>query len=89
MTTQFDRGRIFEIESDYQVGERAEPFNAVGCGQDLALGALYAAEHLASRPRARIELSLAAAANFSAGVYPPFRIEELTPNTLSTTKDHK
>ena len=71
------RGRIFEIESDYQVGEREEPYNAVGCGQDLALGALFASDTMAGRPRARVELALKAAASFSAGVYAPFRIEEL------------
>jgi len=70
------KSRIFEIESDYQVGEREEPFNAVGCGQDLALGALFASNKLAERPRARVELALKAAAAFSAGVYAPFRIVE-------------
>lgn len=74
------RGRIFEIESDYQVGEREEPYNAVGCGQDLALGALYASERgIVTGPRVRVELALEAAAAFSAGVYAPFRIEELRP----------
>lgn len=69
------RGRIFEIESDYQVGERDEPFSAVGCGADLALGSFYSSEGL--DPRKRVELALQAAAAFSAGVHPPFRIEEL------------
>jgi ATP-dependent protease HslVU (ClpYQ) peptidase subunit len=71
------RGRIFEIQSDYQVAEREEPYGAIGCGEDLALGALFASEHLADKPRKRVELALQAAAAFSAGVYPPFRIEEL------------
>lgn len=73
------KGRIFEVEGDYQVGERAEPFSAVGCGVDLALGSLYTSERMTvNGPRARIEMALEAAAAFSAGVYPPFRIEELT-----------
>jgi ATP-dependent protease HslVU (ClpYQ) peptidase subunit len=71
------QGRLFEIETDYQVAERDEPYSAVGCGKDLALGALFASEHLAKNPRKRIELALKAASTFSAGVYPPFRIEEL------------
>lgn len=70
------RGRIFEIQSDYQVAERAEPFGAVGCGEDLALGALHATQKLRD-PRRRVEMALEAAAAFSAGVHPPFRIEEL------------
>lgn len=72
------KGRIFEIMSDYQVGENAEPYSAVGCGFDLALGSLYTSERMTGAPpRARVEMALEAAAAFSAGVYPPFRIEEL------------
>lgn len=72
------RGRIFHIESDYQVGERLEPFDACGCGADLALGAMYAAP-VATPPAERVRLALEAAAAFSAGVSAPFRVEELRP----------
>jgi ATP-dependent protease HslVU (ClpYQ) peptidase subunit len=73
------RGRIFEIESDYQVGERKEPYSAVGCGFDLALGSLFTSqsEQVPWGPRERVETALMAAAAFSAGVYPPFRFEIL------------
>lgn len=72
------RGRIFEVESDYQVGERAEPYSAVGCGFDLALGSLFTSERgYTKEPGERVRLALEAAAAFSAGVHPPFRIEEL------------
>lgn len=75
------KARIFEIHSDYQVGERAEPYNAVGCGEDLALGSLYTSGISriddAVKPRDRIMMALQAAATFSAGVYAPFLIEEL------------
>jgi ATP-dependent protease HslVU (ClpYQ) peptidase subunit len=71
------RGRIFEVQSDYQVAEREEPFSAVGCGEDLALGALYASDALFDNPEERVRLALKAAAAFSAGVHPPFRIEML------------
>jgi ATP-dependent protease HslVU (ClpYQ) peptidase subunit len=70
------RGRIFEMEGDYQVGERAEPYNAVGCGFDLALGSFYASqrsEGMAAKDR--VQLALETASAFSAGVHPPFRIE--------------
>lgn len=70
------RSRIFEIESDYQVAERQEPYSAVGCGYDLALGSLFTSEGQAEA-RSRVEIALRAAAAFSAGVHPPFRIEEL------------
>lgn len=70
------RGRIFEVQSDYQVAENAESYNAVGCGFDLALGSLYTSASSAYSPRERVELALRAAATFSAGVHPPFKIEE-------------
>src|SRR5258708_582547 len=73
------RGRIFEIQADYQVAERDEPYGAVGCGEDLALGALFASQRMSIRPRRRVELALEAAAAVSARVYPPFRIEGLKP----------
>jgi ATP-dependent protease HslVU (ClpYQ) peptidase subunit len=79
------KGRIFEIQSDYQVAECEEPYSAVGCGQDLALGSLYTSERsvvgagdLADIARARVKMALQAAAAFSAGVHAPFRIEELS-----------
>jgi ATP-dependent protease HslVU (ClpYQ) peptidase subunit len=72
------KGQIFEVQSDYQVAQRDEPYTAVGCGEDLALGALYASGKAGMKdPRARIELALTAAAEFSAGVYGPFRFEEI------------
>jgi ATP-dependent protease HslVU (ClpYQ) peptidase subunit len=74
------RARIFHIYSDYQVGEREEPYDACGCGFDLALGSLYTSSVFRLEPRSRVETALMAAAAFSAGVCPPFRIEELSGN---------
>lgn len=81
------RSRIFEVQSDYQVGENAEPYSAVGCGSELALGSLHTSSRLFPSgstmssgdpsPRDRVQLALEAAAAFSAGVHPPFRFEEL------------
>lgn len=59
------RGRLFCVEADFQVGERVGGFDSVGCGADIALGALHVAK---GRPQNRIEQALAAAARFSAGV---------------------
>jgi ATP-dependent protease HslVU (ClpYQ) peptidase subunit len=72
------KGRIFEIQGDYQVAENAEPYSAVGCGFDLALGSLFTSGRVSNATaRERVEEALQAAATFSAGVHPPFRIEEL------------
>lgn len=59
------RGRLFAIHSDLQVSERVDGFDAVGCGMDHALGALYVTKGSAGR---RLDLAVNAAARFSAGV---------------------
>jgi hypothetical protein len=64
------KGRLFKIESDFQVGEFLEPYAAAGCGQAYALGSLYSTEGL--YPELRINKSLEAAEMFSAGVRGPF-----------------
>src|SRR5258708_32179381 len=61
------RGRIFEIQSDYQVAERDEPYGAVGCGEDLALGAIFASQRCSIRPRRHSMLAIYAPLAFSPG----------------------
>lgn len=70
------RGRIFRVCSDYQVGENLAPFDAVGCGAELALGALHATRE--KSPCDRVTLALEAAEAFSAGVRRPFLVQTLT-----------
>lgn len=65
-------GRLFEIADDYQVGERVDGYAAVGCGADVAHGALYATADLGMKPRRRLTVALAAAERFSAGVRGPY-----------------
>ena len=69
------KGKLYNIESDHQVGLPKLAYDAVGCGTDLALGALYATEGLT--PEQRINAALSAASTFSAGVAPPFTILKL------------
>ena len=66
------RGRLFAIYSDYQVAEEALDYMAVGSGEDIALGALYATADLGLSPRARMRIALKAAARFKPGVNGPF-----------------
>ena len=63
------RDRVFRVGSEFYVGERDDPYYAVGCGADFALGVLYATK---GAPKKRLEAALNAAAYFSAGVHPPF-----------------
>jgi hypothetical protein len=83
------RGRIFEVAGDYQVGERVEPYSAVGCGFDLALGSLYTSGRIGSPtgPRERVLMALEAAAEFSAGVHGPFRFEQLPSAWKGTSRE--
>ncbi len=65
-------GRLFSIESDYQVAESADQYAAIGCGYDLALGALHATAHLGLQPRERLTAALRAADHHSAGICAPY-----------------
>lgn len=67
------RGELFQVEDDYQVGRRAEGYDAVGCGADFALGSLYATAGDRD-PNHRIIAALSAAASFSAAVSGPFTV---------------
>jgi ATP-dependent protease HslVU (ClpYQ) peptidase subunit len=71
------KGGLFKIDSDYQVGISALPYDAVGCGQDIALGAMFANSSLL--PEDRIRQALEAAEAFSAGVRRPFVIKKVQP----------
>lgn len=71
------QGRLFVVQSDFQVGWNVAPYNAVGCGDDLALGALYATEGLGWEPVKRVETALRAAEAYSAGVRGPFTVISL------------
>lgn len=66
------RGRLFQIESDYQVGESVQPYDAVGCGMAYALGVLSVTQKV--DPEERIKLALTSAEKFNAGVRSPFII---------------
>lgn len=69
-------GKLFRVDSDYQVGENVLPFDAVGCGEQVANGAMFASSHLP--PRKRILQALLSAERFSGGVRRPFHIIKLT-----------
>jgi hypothetical protein len=69
------KGKLYTIGADYQVGIPSATYDAVGCGSDLALGAMFATEKMP--PGDRIRTALEAASKFSAGVEPPFKILRL------------
>lgn len=66
-------GRLFNIGSDYQVGESIHGFDACGSGESIALGSMAST---VGRPTAeRIARALSAAEKFNAGVRSPFYVE--------------
>ena len=69
------QGKLFKIESDYQIGIPTQMYDACGCGQDIALGAMYASSTL--KPIERITQALEAAEQFNAGVRHPFIVKEI------------
>lgn len=40
------RGQLYEVGSDFQVGQTVDNMAAVGCGEEVALGAMHALTHL-------------------------------------------
>lgn len=64
------RGRIFTVYADFQVAERADRFDAIGCGGAFALGALSVLD-VPANPEAAILRALAVAESLSAGVRGP------------------
>ena len=75
------RDRLFTIYEDFRVAQESEPYAAVGCGSDIALGSLFSTHDLGARfmlddlgPEDRIQVALEAAEQFSAGVRRPFHI---------------
>lgn len=71
------KGRLFRVCDDYQVGAPVDGYDAVGCGEDVARGALFATGHL--KGHARAEVIMQAAERFSAGVRGPFHVISLEP----------
>jgi ATP-dependent protease HslVU (ClpYQ) peptidase subunit len=71
------RGRLYTIHEDYQVAKAADGFTAVGCGYEIALGALFATDGRGLRPRRRVRIALAAAERFSGGVRGPFVVRSI------------
>jgi ATP-dependent protease HslVU (ClpYQ) peptidase subunit len=67
------RRRLFLVQDDYSVLEARQPYNAVGCGEDFATGAMHALwKPPVKNPRAFLRAALDAASAFSTGVAAPY-----------------
>jgi len=68
------KDKLWQIESDFQVGESCDQYDACGCGEEFALGSLKTTEDLEMNSIERIHLALQSASKFSVGVAPPYYI---------------
>lgn len=71
------KGNLYSVEDDLQVAKPMFNYESVGCGIDIAMGAMYAVRDIKMTPRKRITKALEAAVEFSGGVRPPFVIIKL------------
>lgn len=75
------KGNLYKVEGDFQVGKSFDNYDACGCGEYYALGALSQLDSLYSNdkmlPTDKVIRSLRSAERFSAGVRRPFVIEYL------------
>jgi hypothetical protein len=62
-------GEIYKIQDDYACLMHADPYLAIGCGEDFALGALWGEQRMMKES---VLLALRAANHLSAGVGAPF-----------------
>lgn len=69
------RGHLYSVQSDFQVNEMADGFDAVGSGAEYALGALAALRTM--KPMPRLKRALAISAHFNMGVSAPFFIRSI------------
>lgn len=67
------KGHLWQVDRDYQVGRAAHGYLAVGCGDELALGAMHAVSDGLS-PHDTVLAALRAAEAHSAGVRGPFKV---------------
>lgn len=69
------RGHLYSVQSDFQVNEMADGFDAVGSGAEYALGALAALRTM--KPLPRLKRALEISAHFNMGVSPPFFLRSI------------
>lgn len=75
------KGRLFYIESDFQVVECIDKYNSAGCGSSYALGSIYSDIGIGiTDANDLIFNALECAEYFSAGVRKPFNILKLEGN---------
>jgi ATP-dependent protease HslVU (ClpYQ) peptidase subunit len=76
------KDRLYKIESDFQVAESLDSFDACGSGEEFALGSLYSTIDSNLSPIERVHKALKSASHFSVGVSAPFYILNTLDNEI-------
>jgi hypothetical protein len=73
------KGRLYQVNSDFQIARQIDDYDAVGCGEDFALGSLYNENRIQNTggPKYKIIRALECAEYFSSGVSKPFHVLSL------------
>jgi ATP-dependent protease HslVU (ClpYQ) peptidase subunit len=67
------KGKIFRVESNFQVFTCKTNFDSIGSGSDIAMGTLHATQTV-NNSKKRIMMALEASADNNAGVCAPFSV---------------
>jgi len=81
-------GKLYQVQDDFQIGKRTEPYDACGCASGYALGVMALLEDYLDTdmtPEEKITKALEIAERFSAGVSGPFVIECLNEDNTEFT----
>lgn len=77
------RGRLFLIDSTFQVSEMRCGYEAIGSGAPIALGSLYATSWDGNPPLGRLQMALNAAQEHNAFVRAPFMFVQTEREEMS------
>ncbi len=71
------RGHLYLVDEGFDVSTPADPYTSVGCGAQIALGAMHVSQALDLEPKDRIVRALKASERFSNGVRGPFVVQHI------------
>jgi ATP-dependent protease HslVU (ClpYQ) peptidase subunit len=69
------QGRLFQVDSAYGVAMSLPPYAAIGCADQIALGAMHALR--TTTPEKMVRAALEASAEFDVNIRPPFTIKSI------------
>jgi len=71
------KDNLYTVENDFQVACDETDYIATGCGEDYALGVIYALQGWKICAKVKVQRALKCASYFSGGVSEPFKIVSL------------